>query len=586
MGVVYKGRDPEIGRIVAIKTLRKLISHSSKEADATLERFKTEARSAGNLRHPNIITIFEVSRDGDTPFIVMDYVEGESLDAIIARHGKLEPALMVHFLSQAAAGLDYAHSKGVIHRDIKPSNLLVDGTGNLFIADFGVASINESYSEDDAIENTQVVGTPGYMAPEQVLSEKLDKRVDLFSLGIVAFECLAGCRPFGGKTFNEVISNIINAKPRSITELVPGLPLSLEATFEKALAREPDQRFSSSLELITALKSALGIEQNIVQFVSSGDDPVPLRTRKGSQWQTIQGSVGKVLERVSPKIEPKSQPGEAQKPKPDPAPDGPAQNLDMDSSPWSARPAQIGDWHLRSAGRTELSPGDLFAHGDHVDSSRRSKAGKREQFSLLRVLTVVLVIVCVFSLVSVVWVLTGEDPIKRLPPNARPGQVGPPVVFGPIESILRDPETDPVPVGKPVVEMTNRELLGVLKSSEVSEAMLLRALKEGRERGIPHLVDISRFTLRHDSYIVRVATVKTLAEIGDRRIVPELVIRLDDHDPVVRGHTAKALGVLGDRRALGYLNVRYLKEDVAEVKRAIKKAIEKIRGYPFTDESE
>ncbi|MCB0311304.1 MAG: serine/threonine protein kinase, partial [Bdellovibrionales bacterium] len=125
MGIVYKGQDPEIGRLVAIKTLRKMFSSHFQDTSTSLERFRLEARSAGNLRHPNIITVFDINFEGEIPFIVMDYVEGEGLDQLISKNGRIEPRLVIRYLREVAQGLDYAHSNGVIHRDIKPSNIIV-----------------------------------------------------------------------------------------------------------------------------------------------------------------------------------------------------------------------------------------------------------------------------------------------------------------------------------------------------------------------------------------------------------------------------------------------------------------------------
>ena len=256
MGVVYRAEDPEIGRTVAVKLLHPVVSTAVLDAATALERFKTEAHAAGNLRHPNIVTIFDASSEGKSPYIVMDYIEGRGLDGVIAEQGKLDPYDAMYFLSQIAAGLDHAHRKGVIHRDIKPANILIDRAEHAYILDFGVASVSR---DAHATPKGPVMGSPGYMSPEQLLNETLDARADIFSLAIVAFECLAGQRPFSGADFTTVAGNILNGKRHSLSEFSPELPLSLDAEFEKAFSRARDARFKTATLMIQVFCDALGI---------------------------------------------------------------------------------------------------------------------------------------------------------------------------------------------------------------------------------------------------------------------------------------------------------------------------------------
>lgn len=253
MGVVYKAQDPEIGRLVAIKMLNPLPPSKEDLAKLIYEHFRLEAKSAGNLRHPNIITIFDVNIHKDSPYIVMDYVEGETLEQQIERLQRLSPPQVINYLYQLAAGLDYAHAHGVIHRDVKPANILIDYTEHLFILDFGVASFGDFADK----ESEPIMGTPSYMSPEQILNKTVDYQTDLFSLGIVAFEAFTGKRPFAGNSATTVLGNILKGIRYDLTEVAPDLPLSLEAEFDRAFAPNREERFSSGAEMVAAFEMAL-----------------------------------------------------------------------------------------------------------------------------------------------------------------------------------------------------------------------------------------------------------------------------------------------------------------------------------------
>lgn len=261
MGVVYKAKDPEIGRTVAVKVLRTKTGNNAFSSDAALERFKIEARSAGNLRHPNIVTIFEVNTEAEPPYIVMDYLEGEVLESIIKDRGRISPEQTIEIIKKVAEGLDYAHSRGVIHKDIKPSNILCTKTGEVCILDFGVAVVG------DSAQSELIMGTPGYMSPEQVLNHVLKPQSDHFSLAVVAFECLTGKRPFQGGSFNSVVGNILSGNKLSLTELAPELPLALEQVFEIALSKNPEERFNTAKDLVSEIAKALSMKIPILPVI-------------------------------------------------------------------------------------------------------------------------------------------------------------------------------------------------------------------------------------------------------------------------------------------------------------------------------
>lgn len=256
MGVVYKAKDPEIGRLVAIKTLKSVYMGDDTAGNEALQRFRQESRSAGKLHHPNIVTIFEAGRASNgSPFIVMEFVEGISLEVMISESGTLDPLAVLHYLSQIANALDYAHAQDVIHRDIKPSNIIVDTKHKPFLLDFGVAKL----SDTSLTPAGTVVGTPSYMSPEQIRGVNLDGRSDVFSLAVVAFEAFTGKRPFPGNDFTTVVTNIINKEPLHFKEVESDLPAALEKILHQGMSKEKTERHQSALELMDEAAQALGV---------------------------------------------------------------------------------------------------------------------------------------------------------------------------------------------------------------------------------------------------------------------------------------------------------------------------------------
>jgi serine/threonine protein kinase len=256
MGVVYKANDPEIGRLVAIKTLRSIFLEGDAKSNEALARFKQESRSAGRLHHPNIVMVFEAGRvDKGSPYIVMEYIEGTSLEQIIAQKSALDPVEALHYLSQIASAIDYAHSQNVIHRDIKPSNILIDSKYRPHLLDFGVAKI----SDTSLTPAGTVVGTPSYMSPEQIRGETLDSGTDLFAFSVVAFELFTGVRPFPGKDFTTVVSNILHKDPIPFKELDTSLPKEVEQILHKGLAKDRAERITSAITLVKEISELFSV---------------------------------------------------------------------------------------------------------------------------------------------------------------------------------------------------------------------------------------------------------------------------------------------------------------------------------------
>ncbi|MBC8735415.1 serine/threonine protein kinase [Paraburkholderia sp. UCT31] len=249
MGVVYLAFDPHLERPVALKTVRRELLAGEDTSGDMLLRFRNEARAAGRLAHPNIVMVHDFGEDGDTAYIVMEYVAGHGLDTLLVPGHALPLSDAFHWLAQLLAALAYAHEAGVVHRDIKPANLLVTAAGLLKVADFGVARIGSS-----ATSSGWMIGTPSYMSPEQFEGESVDARADLFSAGVVLYRMLTGRQPFVGSPAT-IRQKIIKDAPARPSEIVSALPPALDAMVAKALARRPDDRFGSAAEWLASLRS-------------------------------------------------------------------------------------------------------------------------------------------------------------------------------------------------------------------------------------------------------------------------------------------------------------------------------------------
>ncbi|MBI3680750.1 MAG: serine/threonine protein kinase [Acidobacteria bacterium] len=219
MGVVYLAEDPAIGRFVAVKMINLEALSEPGEARLLRDRLVREARSAGILSHPSIVTIYDIHSTEAGSSIVMEFVEGVTLFDKMHR-GRLEKREALSILAQTAAALDYAHSKGVLHRDIKPANLMVNSAGLVKITDFGVARL---ISQKTATSN-MVLGTPCYMSPEQIANKPIGPATDQFALAVVAFELLSGSKPFAADSVSSLLYNIVYQAPASICQLNPALP--------------------------------------------------------------------------------------------------------------------------------------------------------------------------------------------------------------------------------------------------------------------------------------------------------------------------------------------------------------------------
>jgi len=249
MAEVYRAHDPDIQRPVVLKFLREQLCVEAEYRN----RFLREARAAGMLAHPNIVTVFDVGEVNGRPYIAMELLNGGALDTIMER-GKGLPILQVLQIGiQIASALDYAHSKGIYHRDVKPSNILQVGNGRTVkIADFGIAHM-ASMAEADKTRAGTIIGTPHYMAPEQAMGGKVDGRADLFSAGVVLYELLTGHRPFEADNMVTLVMRIAKEEPRPMTQLRKDIPPSVRRVVETCLQKAPENRYRTGRELADAL---------------------------------------------------------------------------------------------------------------------------------------------------------------------------------------------------------------------------------------------------------------------------------------------------------------------------------------------
>lgn len=255
MARVYLAQDPNIDRKIALKVLTPLAGVDERTSSELHRRFLLEARAAGNLRHSAAVAIYDADHDAATGlfYIAMEWIDGESLDRELERGSPLAIGRAVTIARQVAGALDAAHRQGLVHRDVKPANILLDREGRAKLSDFGIAKLGGL-----ALTHTgQVLGTPYYMSPEQLRGEPLDGRSDLFSLGVVMYECLTGSRPFAGESLASITYKIVNVDPRPPQVLNPRLSDGLAATISRALAKRPDRRFRTAAELIEALTDVL-----------------------------------------------------------------------------------------------------------------------------------------------------------------------------------------------------------------------------------------------------------------------------------------------------------------------------------------
>ncbi len=269
MGVVWKAYDSVIRRYVALK----LLSRAGRSTDAQ-ERFMREARAAGALQHPNIVTIYDLGDSDDQLFIAMELVDGRDLSSLIALSEPLALERKLDIVIEVLQGLSYAHERGVIHRDVKPSNVRIASDGSVKIMDFGIARLQSA----DVTGSGAIVGTPTYMAPEQITNGAITPATDIFAVGCVLYELLAYHKPFGGETVHGVLYQVLTTDPRPLRTMAPSIPASLERVVGKALNKVPEERYETARQMQSALfgiRAALSGASDTTERLSLRWTPIP-----------------------------------------------------------------------------------------------------------------------------------------------------------------------------------------------------------------------------------------------------------------------------------------------------------------------
>ena len=281
MGVVFKARDPLIGRLVALKT----ITASVADDPGMVERFWREAKAAGALQHANIVTIHDVGEADGVPFIAMEYLEGESLASLISRGAPLSLMEKVGYLVQTCRALQYAHRRNVIHRDIKPANIVLTVEGVIKVVDFGIARVSDA----SHTRTGTLLGTLGYMSPQQIHGKRADGLSDIWSVGVVLYELLTGRRPFKGGNQADLMRSIMQDEPAALNDVLGGCPYQLVTISRRALSKNEANRYQSMEQLLLDLKSAWAS----MHLNTSGEPAPPARAQAAEREFAMQEASGR-----------------------------------------------------------------------------------------------------------------------------------------------------------------------------------------------------------------------------------------------------------------------------------------------------
>jgi eukaryotic-like serine/threonine-protein kinase len=254
MGSVYQGLDPAIDRPVALKTIRVDQGADPQETEDLKERLLREAKAAGKISHPNIVTIYDVGEENGMQYIAMEYIEGRTLENLLRRGLDWDYRTISKMMIQICEALDYAHENGIVHRDIKPANIMIMEGHKVKVMDFGIARLDKSAS---MTQTGTALGTPNYISPEQLKGQPIDRRSDIFSLGVVFYEVLTREKPFKGDTISALIYSILHTDPPRPSELNLDIPRIFDKIVAKALVKDPDLRFQRAKDVADILRKLI-----------------------------------------------------------------------------------------------------------------------------------------------------------------------------------------------------------------------------------------------------------------------------------------------------------------------------------------
>lgn len=300
MGVVYQAHDPVIGRDVSIKRISLPQHLTEKKKEGFLRRFQREAQAAGRLNHQNILTIYDIGEDRGLPFIAMELLSGKTLEKLLDEKGWLVVEEAKKIIAQICDALEFAHSRGIVHRDVKPSNILLTDSGLVKVMDFGIAHLSDA----DSTDTSQILGSPSYIAPEYVKGDPVDHRADIFSLGVVLFQILAGEKPFPGENVAAVLQKVVSEDPVPVTRIRPSLPSGCDLVVLKALQKNPDKRYQKASDMsrdfahVEDLRSHAGMRIEVKSPSLLGEEAVP------SQTERIFKDVTTTVRRIHPRRPP------------------------------------------------------------------------------------------------------------------------------------------------------------------------------------------------------------------------------------------------------------------------------------------
>jgi serine/threonine-protein kinase len=288
MSSVYKAKDSLLERHVALKILHDQYSSD----DDFVERFKREARSVAQLQHPNIVTVIDRGEEDGRQYIVFEYIDGENLKEHVVRKGRLDVREALEIALEVARGLAFAHEQGLVHRDVKPQNVLLNGDGRAKVTDFGIA---RSVDVDGMTQTGTVLGTSNYIAPEQASGQRVDAHSDVYALGVVLYELLAGEVPFPGESFVAVAMKHMHEPAPNLLDVRGDIPLRVAAAVDRALEKDPEQRFPTMDAFAAELEACLaelergGPEGDATMVIPSRQRAAPRRRKQVSRWPIVIG---------------------------------------------------------------------------------------------------------------------------------------------------------------------------------------------------------------------------------------------------------------------------------------------------------